>query len=105
MKQPDYQVYKMQKDFGEQIELLAEKQLKEEIIIDQIAYQENIECSTRDIQQYLHLFNNKRLREFVYFRPILERIDTTDRPINACILGQAVTREKTLNHMILQLSQ
>lgn len=105
MKQPDYQVYKMQKDFGEQIELLAEKQLKEEIIIDQIAYQENINCSTRDIQQYLHLFNNKRLREFIYFRPILERIDTTDRPINACILGQAVTREKTLNHMIMQLSQ
>lgn len=104
MKQPDYQVYKSQKDFFLQVEQLAEKQLKEEIIIDQIAYTENISVEFKDMQQYLHLFNNKRLREFVYFRSLIEKIDELEAPINANILAQAVLREKVLNHIIYTLT-
>lgn len=104
MKQPDYQVYKSQKDFFLQVEQLAEKQLKEEIIIDQIACCENMAVEHKDIQHYLHLFNNKRLREFVYFKSLIEKIDELEAPINANILAQAVLREKALNHIIYTLT-
>jgi len=105
MRQTDYQVYKSQKDFLQQVELLAEKQLKEEIIIDQIATQENVRCDMKDMQQYLHLFNNKRLREFIYFKPLLEQIDEANRPVSTGILEQTIMREKTLNHIILMLTR
>lgn len=104
MQQPDYQVYKSQKDFLEHVELLAEKQLKEEIIIDQIAYKEGIQAGIKDAEQYLYLYNNKRLREFVYFKPLIERLETTNKVINAEILKQTIMREKTLNHIIYTLT-
>lgn len=105
MKQPDYQVYRSQKDFLFQVEQLAEKQLKEEIMIDQITYSENLKVDLRDMQQYLHLFNNKRLREFVYFKAFIEKSDDMNTPINAHVLGQTVLREKTLNHVIHTLTK
>ena len=105
MKQPDYQVYRSQKDFLYQVEQLAEKQLKEEIIIDQITFGENLKVDLRDMQQYLHLFNSKRLREFVYFKAFVEKPDDLDTPINAHLLGQTVLREKALNHIIHTLTR
>lgn len=104
-KEPDYYVYKSQRDFHDYVELLAEKQLKEEIIIDQIAYNENIRIETRDIAQYLHLFSNKRLREFIYFRPIAEKVDSQTAPINTTILMQSALREKTINQIIHTLTR
>ncbi len=104
MKQPDYHVYKAQTDFFDQIETLAEKQLKEEILIDQISYNENIKVDLRDVQQYLHFFNNKRLKEFIYFKPTFEKIEEIEDPLNASVLAQAVMREKTLNTIIYTLT-
>lgn len=104
MKQPDYHVYKAQKDFVDQIEILSEKQLKEEVLVDQIAYQENIKVDLRDMQSYLQLFNNKRLKEFIYFKPTFEKIEEIDEPLNASILAQAVMREKTLNYILHTLT-
>ncbi len=104
MKQPDYHVYKSQKDFVDQIESLAEKQLKEEILVDQIAYQENIKIDMRDMQSYLNLFNNRRLKEFIYFKPTFEKIEEIDAPLNASVLAQAVIREKTLNYILHTLT-
>lgn len=103
-KQPDYQVYKSQKDFYDKVSTLAEKLLKEEILIDQISYKENIKISLKDINHYLSLFNNCRLREFVYFKPIFEPIEDKDTPIPESFLKQAVLREKTLNHVIYTLT-
>jgi FKBP-type peptidyl-prolyl cis-trans isomerase (trigger factor) len=103
-EQPDYHVYKAQKDFQDCIAQLAEKQLKEEIIIDHIAHQENIHADTKDIQQYLHLIANKRLKEFVYFRPLIERIDDPQAIVNVMPLAQAVLREKALNYIIYTLT-
>lgn len=103
--QPDYHVYKSQEDFAQQIELLAEKQLKEEVLTDQIAYREDIIADSKDVQHYLSLFNNKRLFEFVYFKPLLERLDRPNTPINEAILKRTVLREKTLNHIIYHLTQ
>ena len=82
MKKPDFQVYRAQKEFPKQIALLAEQQLKEEILIDQIAYTENIYADEKDIQNYLHLLNHNRLREFIHFKSPYEQPDKTDIPIN-----------------------
>lgn len=103
--QPDYHAYKAQKDFESYVEMLAEKQLKEEIIIDQIAYNENIKSEVRDVSNYLHLLSNKRLKEFIYFKPVLEVIDDSSTAINTTTLTQAVIREKTLNHIIYTLTK
>jgi FKBP-type peptidyl-prolyl cis-trans isomerase (trigger factor) len=103
-KQPDYHVYKSQKSFSTYLEMLAEKQLKEEIIIDHIAYRDNIKSEIKDFEQYLHLFNNKRLNEFIYFKPLWE-IDSNSIPVNTMLFGQIVTREKTLNHIINVLTR
>jgi len=103
--QSDYHVYKAQKDFSEYVEALAEKQLKEEIIIDQIAYNESLKVDIKDIAQYLHLLCNKRLKEFIYFKPLLARIEGTGCPINNNILTRAIQREKTLNYIIHSLTK
>lgn len=100
MKQPDYHVYKAQKDFNHHLELLAEKQLKEEILIDQIGFQEDIQGEMIDAQHYLHLFGNKKLHEFLYFKPVVSRLDQFNIPLNLALLQQTFTREKTLNYII-----
>lgn len=100
MKQPDFHVYKTQKDFEHHLELLAEKQLKEEILVDQIAFQEGISSETVDAQHYLHLFGNKKLHEFLYFKPVIARLDQYNIPFNLSLLQQTFTREKTLNYII-----
>ena len=66
---PDYHVYKSQLDFKEKIRQLAEKQLKETIIIDAIAYQEGIEITDEDVRSYLNFLQRPRTKEFVYFAP------------------------------------
>ena len=104
-KQPDYQVYKSQTDFGEKATLLAEKLLKEEILVDQIAHRENIRVISKDIKHYLSLFNNNRLREFVYFKPAFEPLEESDHPLPESFLRQAALREKTLNHIIHTLTK
>lgn len=101
-KRPDYQVYKLQKNFLNQVELLAEKQLKEEILIDQIASTENINVELRDLHNYLNLFTNERLKEFVYFKPI-SGLEETTTPIHNSTLKAICRREKTLNYVLHHL--
>lgn len=96
MEQPDFQVYKAQKDFYQYLEQLAEKQLKEEIIVDQIAYKEDMQVEMLDMQNYIHLFNNKRLHEFIYFKPYMHKIETAGALIDAGVFSQTVLREKNI---------
>ncbi len=103
--QPDYHVYKSHDNFSEYIEMLAEKQLKEEVLVDQIAYNEGMKVEFRDAYQYLHLFSNKKLSEFIYFRPTTESMHDLENPINVSTLAQAVWREKTLNFIIHTLTK
>ena len=103
-KQSDYNIYKNSKNFDENLTLLAEKMLKEELIIDSIACAEQIRVTTGDIAQYLHLFNNERLKEFIYFKPFIDNIEDSCTPIHEGILSQAILREKTLNYILHTLS-
>ena len=103
--QPDYHVYKSQKDFLKCVESLAEKHLKEETIIDQIAYHENLRVDEADIQDYLNLLNNRKICEFAYFRPTLEKIEDLHSPLNQSIIAHTALREKTLNYVIYNLTK
>ncbi|MCK4499470.1 hypothetical protein KAU11_03185 [Candidatus Babeliales bacterium] len=104
-KLPDYHVYKSDSRFVKQLELLAEKQLKEEILIDRIAHDENIQLVSHDICEYLNLFSHERLQEFVYFRPDHDHLNKTTSPLRKGLLAKTARREKVLNHVIHALSQ
>ncbi|MFI5333348.1 MAG: trigger factor [Candidatus Babeliales bacterium] len=102
---PDYHVYRMQKDFKERARQLAEKQAREEIIIDQIAYQEHIVANHQDIKTYLNLIKRPRTKEFIYFTPPLSKLRGQEAPLSTEELRIACSREKTLNHIIFHLTQ
>src|SRR5690606_32772257 len=53
-RNPDYNVYRKQKDFNFWIQQLAEKQVKETLLIDQLIYNENIIVNQEDIVGYLN---------------------------------------------------
>ena len=97
---PDYHVYKSQPDFKEQIRQLAEKQLKETIIIDAIAYQEGIKVSQEDIRAYLNLLKRPRMKEFLHFILPPNKVLGQDIPLSAELVKRFCLREKTLNHII-----
>lgn len=102
---PDYHVYKAQNDFKEKIRLLAEKQLKEAIITDTIAYQENIRLLHDDIAGYLNLIKRPRTKEFVYFDIPATKARGHEVPISEAVLKQYCLREKTLNYVIQYLTK
>lgn len=101
---PDYLVYKAKHDFEEKVKMLAEKQLKETIIIDTIAYQEGIEIDGQDILSYLNLIQRPRTKEFVYFEIPATKISGMEIPVPVEMLKQYCLREKTLNHVIHYLT-
>lgn len=102
---PDYQVYRMQPDFRYKLRQLAEKQVKEHILIHQLAYHENIDISNDDIKAYLNLVTRPRTTEFIYFEPPQTKFFGQELPISATLLAQCCLREKTLNHAIYYLSK
>ncbi len=102
---PDYHVYKAQNDFKQKVRMLAEKQLKETILIDHITYQENIQVTQDDIISYLNLMKRPRTKEFVYFDLPLTKIRSQETPLPMELLRQHCLREKTLNQVISYLTR
>jgi len=104
-KNPDYHVYKNQKDFADQIKNLAEKQIKEIILIDQLAAKEKIKISEDDIASYLNLTKRPRMKEFIYFRLPDTKIEGQETPIASELIKQQCLREKTLNYIIYHFTK
>lgn len=102
---PDYQVYKMQSDFREKIKSLAEKQVKEDIFVNQLAFHENLAVDRADIKAYLNLSNRPRTAEFIYFEPPSTKFLGHEIPISNALLVQCCLKEKTLNHAIHHLTK
>lgn len=102
---PDYHVYRMQKDFRDYVRQLAEKQIKETILLDQLAHKENVSVSHDDIKQYLNLTKRPRMKDFIYFEQPETKIDGREMPISSQLLKQCCLREKTLNHVIFHLTR
>ncbi len=102
---PDFHVYRVQKDFNDRVLQLAEKQVKETLILDQIAYNENLIPSDLDIKSYLNLTKRARSKEFVYFDVPITRINGKELPISAEEIRHICLQEKTINHIIHHLTK
>ena len=99
----DYPVYKVEKQFDSYIKQLAEKQVKEFILMDQIAYKENIVCNNDDLALYLNLTQRPRTKEFIYFQHPALKANSLEYPISSQELSLSCLREKTLNHIVHHL--
>jgi FKBP-type peptidyl-prolyl cis-trans isomerase (trigger factor) len=102
---PDYHVYKSQSDFKDKVKALAEKQLKEAIIIDAIAYQEGISVSDEDVRAYLNLLKRPRMKDFMYFTLPEPKMQGQEVPLSAEFIKRYCLREKTLNHLIKEVTK
>ena len=102
---PDYLVYKAQDDFKANVKALAEKQLKEAIIIDAIAYQEGITVDSKDICAYLNLLKRPRMKDFMYFGLPETTVQGHETPQSTALLKRYCLREKTLNYLIKEITQ
>lgn len=102
---PDFHVYRTQKNFEENVRLLAEKQVREAILIDQLAVRENIPLNRQDIKQYLNLLKRPRTREFIYFKFPPSKANGQEIPIHEEVLKRYCLREKTLNYVIYHLTR
>ena len=102
---PDYPVYKMERDFTYKVEQLALRQLRESIMVDRIAYDENIGVTPEDIQHYLNLTKRQRTKEFIYFTAPPSKLNGQEIPVPAELLKHYIRREKTLNYVINHLTK
>ena len=102
---PDYSVYKLQKDFIDKVYKLARKQIREAVLIDFLAYKENIEIDHNDIANYLNFTKRARTKEFLFFRHPIIQANDQELPISSEVLKTYCLREKMLNYMIEELSK
>jgi FKBP-type peptidyl-prolyl cis-trans isomerase (trigger factor) len=102
---PDYHVYRAQKDFKQSVRQLAEKQSKEKIILDMVAYQDNIIATDQDIKWMHNLSNRPRTKGFLFFDPYSTKIKGQEVPISEETLKFICLREKTLNYIIYHLTR
>ncbi len=101
---PDYLVYKSFEDFQDKIKSLAEKQLREAIIIDSIGYQMGITVDSQDICAYLNLLKRPRALSFMYFKVPRPKVEGHEIPLSSALLKRYCFREKTLNHLIREIT-
>lgn len=102
---PDYHVYRVQKDFSERVIQLAEKQVREALILDQLAYNDNLIPNDLEVKSYLNLTKRPRAKEFLYFDPPITKIEGKEVPICAEELRHICMQEKALNHVIHHLTK
>lgn len=104
-RNPDYNVYRRQKDFNFWIQQLAEKQVKETLFIDQLIYRENIIVNNEDIVNYLNLDKRPRMREFIYFNLPDTKYYGQEVPLATHELSRVCAREKAINYVIHYLTK
>jgi len=102
---PDYNVYRKQKDFNFWIQQLAEKQVKETLLIDQLIYRENITVSNEDMVNYLNLDKRSRMKEFIYFSLPDSKHYGQEMPVAMHELSRVCAREKAINYVIHYLTK
>lgn len=102
---PDYNVYRKQKDFNFWIQQLAEKQVKETLLIDQLIYRENITITNEDIINYLNLDKRPRMKEFIYFSSPEFKQYGQEVPLPTHELSRVCGREKAINYVIYYLTK
>ncbi len=102
---PDYHVYRAEKDFHIHVRNLAEKLVTESIFLDKLAYHENLFISDDDIKGYLNLTNRHRMKEFIYFDIPSFKVQGQEVPIPTEELKRVCLREKAINYVIYHLTK
>jgi len=102
---PDYTVYKLQPDFNQKVHLLAEKQIRENLLVDYFALQENIHIEDIDVYNYLNLTKRARTKEFIYFLHPAISANEDELPISHESLKHLCVKEKTINHILYHLTK
>ena len=74
------------------------------LILDQLAYSDNLLPQDTDIKSYLNLTKRPRAKEFIYFDPPITRIDGKRSSDMYRRVRQICMREKTINHIIHHLT-
>lgn len=97
---PDYPVYRMQKEFNEKVYQLAQRQVKEMILMDYISFTENINIDHNDVKNYLHLSLRPRTKELIYFQHPSIKANENEYPISSEVLKHICLREKALNFIL-----
>lgn len=102
---PDYAVYKQQRSFLQTIHDLALKQVQEDILMQHLAYNENIIVNDEDVALYLNLTKRARTKEFIYFVHPSLGANEQELPISHESLKQFCLKEKALNHVLYHLTK
>jgi FKBP-type peptidyl-prolyl cis-trans isomerase (trigger factor) len=102
---PDYHVYRAQRDFQDRVRQLAEKQIRETVFLDQLAYSENLHAQHNDIKNCLNLSNRARMKDFLYFDMPNTKLSGQEAPVQHQELKRYCLREKALNHIIYHLTK
>lgn len=104
-KNPDYHVYRTQRDFESRLKQLAEKQVQEKLLLEQLIYHEKINITIKDVKAYLNLLKRPRTKEFFYFDPPISKIKGRELPLSHEELKHICLREKALNFVIYHLTR
>lgn len=102
---PDYLVYKAQADFNRMVERLAEKQLKEAVLVDMIAYNHKIDASMHDVWAYLTCMQRPRTKDFVHFDFPVTKRQGQEMPMSHSVMRYMCLREKTINYILHALTK
>jgi FKBP-type peptidyl-prolyl cis-trans isomerase (trigger factor) len=102
---PDYNVYRKQKEFSSFSQQLARKQIQELIFIMQFAFDENICVTHDDLKAYIMLSQRNRTKEFLHFGIPDSKNGGEEIMIPTEHLYISCLREKALNHAIYHLSK
>lgn len=102
---PDYNVYRAERDFPQQVRELAEKQTRETILIDALSYRENMPVSLEDTRCYLSLASRHRIKDFIYFEQPSSKVMGQEAPIPLEVVKRSCLREKMANHIIYHLTK
>jgi FKBP-type peptidyl-prolyl cis-trans isomerase (trigger factor) len=101
----DFLIYKMDPNFEASLTNMAKKQLLDAIVVETIAYQDNINVSSHDIKAILQLTQRTRLKDFLYFPFLKTQIQGQEFPIEYEHLYHYALKEKTVNHIIYHLTK
>ena len=101
----DFIVYKQDPDFEHHITNMAQRQLLDSAVAENIAYQDNLQISQTDIKAILQLTQRPRLRDFLYFPFIKTQMQGQEIPIDAATLYHYALKEKAVNHIIYHLTK
>nr|MBP7854540.1 hypothetical protein [Candidatus Babeliales bacterium] len=79
--------------------------LLDSVVVEHIAYQDNIAVVHHDVKTMLQFTQRPRLKDFLYFPFIKSQFEGQEFPIDSENLYHLCLKEKTVNHIIHHLTK